>query len=33
MLWNGNEEDGIVMCWCDEDEGTDYAVTLTGKGT
>ena len=32
-LWNGNKQDGIVMCQCDEVEGTDYAVTLIGKGT
>ena len=22
-LWNGSEEDGIVRCVCEEDEGTD----------
>ena len=33
MLWNGNKEDEIVICQCDEDEGTDCAVTLIDKGT
>jgi hypothetical protein len=35
MLWNGNEEVGVVRIECEEDEGTVEMETgtLIGKGT